>query len=370
MARPKCSKCKEKIDDLLCQCCQTNLFVDNGLLMYVSSYSSRAPRLTIKNAVMNFYSSDAITTARQIVEDSVRDIVSDHPAIGVKRTDSVRRTASDAMLDDILDFLSALDKVDGVAVPKFVCSDARELPPAGPEDGGSLMSVLEAVASQQRQMKQMQESMNEMRIDLMKLQAKESAASTEEVSVVASETMVRGKQGSDQKEPLSHNEQKNNVTKETPAPSNEHSRSNRLYSGAVQRPPQIPSNIEGFKPQVKRPNKGSSRDQGKSKKQTSKGGTSDSGSLRAGPSTFQVQITNVNSDLNDEDIKAYLTSKEVQASNIEDTTSPGWETKRFLLTFSYENFDKVMNVEFWPRKIYFKRWFPAKVKNSQINNGQ
>ena len=108
MAKQKCTKCKEKFDIVLCQCCQTKLFVDNGLLMYVSSYSSRAPRLAIKSAVLNFYSSDAVASARQALEDSVKDIISDHPALGVKRTDSVKRTACDAMLDDILDLLGAL----------------------------------------------------------------------------------------------------------------------------------------------------------------------------------------------------------------------------------------------------------------------
>ena len=234
MAKQKCTKCKEKFDIVLCQCCQTKLFVDNGLLMYVSSYSSRAPRLAIKSAVLNFYSSDAVASARQALEDSVKDIISDHPALGVKRTDSVKRTACDAMLDDILDLLGALDKVEGSVLPKFVCSDASGLPPAGPEDGGSLMVVLEAVAAQQRQMKQMQESMNEMRIDLMRLQSKETATNDDTASIVIVEPPAGDKESADAKKesPVAP---KNQHTKKEAAPvpstSSSQSGGTRLYSG-------------------------------------------------------------------------------------------------------------------------------------------
>ena len=157
MAKQKCTKCKEKFDTVLCQCCQTRLYVDNALLMYVSSYVLKAARLNIKNVVLNTFSSDVITTARQVMEDSVRELVPNHPAIGVKRADSAKRSASDAMVDDILDLFGGIDKLQDVTLPVFMCSDAKNLPPTGPEEAGSLMIVLETLAVQQRQIKQMQE---------------------------------------------------------------------------------------------------------------------------------------------------------------------------------------------------------------------
>ena len=359
MAKTKCSKCKEKIDAVLCQCCQAKPFIDNGLLMYISTYSARAARLNIKNAVMNFYPSDAVAAARQVLEDNVKDVIPDHSAIGVKRTDSVRRTASDAMLDDILDMFCAIDKVDDVTLPSFVCSDARQLPPAGPEEAGSLMTVLETLATQQRQIKQMQESMNEMRVDLLQVQSK---SSTVDVEVVATSTIAVEPAGS----------------RETPTPPNQIDSPEvtlmpnivspgvgRLYSGAVQHKPQSTSDKDTkFQSQLKRPNKGQNRDAKKptGNKQVKIGGTGESNALRAGPSNFQMQITNVNSELGDDDIRSYLSGHGVNASSIEDTSSDGWETKRFLLTLSMDDYEKVMKPEFWPKKIYFKRWYPARVK--------
>ena len=232
------------------------------------------------------------------------------------------------------------------------------------------MAVLEAVAAQQRQMKQMQESMNEMRIDLMRLQSKETATNDDTASIVIVEPPAGDKESADAKKvsPLAPKNQ--HAKKEAaPAPSTSSSQSggNRLYSGAVQREPQAKTGSEGFQQQVKRPNKGTNSANGKSKKHASMGGTSDSGTLRAGPNTFQIQVTNVNSDLSDDDIKAYLSSKSVEPVKIEDKTSPGWETKRFLLTLPFDNFENVMSPEFWPKKIYFKRWFPAKAAKINPN---
>lgn len=371
MAKQKCTKCKEKFDNVLCQCCQTKQFVDNGLLMYMSSYMSRAPRLAIRSSILNFYSADEVASARQVIEDSVKDIIFEHPAIGKKRTDSSKRTACDAMVDDILDFLSALDRVEDAIVPKFVCSNARGLPPAGPEDGGSLMTVLEAVAAQQRQMKQIQESMNEMRSDLIKLQTKDAAVIGKTASsVVANPSVKDGTDSRVEKGTLPLRGQRDAAPKVDQVPSTSRGKStcDGLIFGSVQNQSKIQSSGEEYQHQVKRPNKGSLREHGKTKKQTSKGGTSESDTLLAGPSKFQVQITNVNSDLNVDDIKTYLRSKETQAVSIEDKTSPGWETKRYLLTFSYEQFDKVLSADFWPKKIYFKRWFPAIAAKANNNS--
>ena len=116
----KCSKCRDKVENILCQGCHKKQLIDNSVLMYVSSYLSKSARLNIKNAVLNFYSADAIAAARQVFEDCVKELIPDHSCVGKKRTDSVRRTASDAMLDDILEWFSALDKMEGACVPQFV----------------------------------------------------------------------------------------------------------------------------------------------------------------------------------------------------------------------------------------------------------
>ena len=138
----------------------------------------------------------------------------------------------------------------------------------------------------------------------------------------------------------------------------------KSFSRVLQQSQSGTNGEKDFQAQQKRPNKGSNKGSGKPfpRKQSSKGGTGESSGLRAGPSSFQLQITNINRELGEEDIKEYLKGKGVEASRIEDKSSEGWETKRFLLTLQYEHFDTIMKPEFWPSKIYFKRWFPVKEK--------
>ena len=121
----------------------------------------------------------------------------------------------------------------------------------------------------------------------------------------------------------------------------------------------------------RRPNKGQSRIAGNDRRpQKSKGIGGEAGQsdvLKAGPTQFQVQITNVNPSLSCEDIKSYICGKQgnVDVSNVADTSSPGWSTKRFLLTFAYEHMNDVLAKEFWPKNIYFKRWFAPKSKENK-----
>ena len=79
-------------------------------------------------------------------------------------------------------------------------------------------------------------------------------------------------------------------------------------------------------------------------------------SLRAGPKTIQVQLTNVNAETSTEDIAKYVENvgdKTVKAENVEDTSSDGWDTKRFLVTFKYELLQSVTNPELWPEGFIY-----------------
>ncbi len=86
------------------------------------------------------------------------------------------------------------------------------------------------------------------------------------------------------------------------------------------------------------------------------GGTGDSVLLIDGPQTFQVQITNVNSELKADDLKEFIVNKEmgIEVINIEDKTSERWQTKCFLLTSDYKHYEQVMSADFWPKKIYVR----------------
>ena len=80
-----------------------------------------------------------------------------------------------------------------------------------------------------------------------------------------------------------------------------------------------------------------------------------------------MQLTNVHPDMDAESVTEYIKERDpsVTLTNIEDKSSEGWETKRYILTFDAQVFDKVMCPDFWPNKIYYKQWYPHKEKNKR-----
>lgn len=87
-----------------------------------------------------------------------------------------------------------------------------------------------------------------------------------------------------------------------------------------------------------------------------------SGDLRSGRPRFQVQITNVNPETDAESLKKFLTNSldGVAPCNVEDTSSKGFETKRFLITFDQKPYDTVLDPAFWPPRIYFRQFHPPR----------
>ena len=384
MARQRSANCKK-----LCTCCNQSIMVDNAVLMYVSSYRSSSAHLNLKNAVLSHFTAEDVAAARQMMEESVRVVIPDHPLIGKRRTTSVNRPACDANLEDIVEMFKSLDKCENEDIPQYVCSSASSLPPAAPEAAGNLLAVLQSVAAQQRQIAEMQETMTTLRLDIEsatqkanknegeinKLTAEhhrplrrqnksaqpvlgaqiagDRAAAREdsqESGLVSDESDAQS-QDSDQH--ASDDGNKGKPSQPSPAVVTQR---NDSYAAALQAPSLVGE--EGFKKGGKRPNKG------QGKKKTSQGGTSESSEiLTAGPEKFMVQITNVNSNLDEGKINEYLVSKGIENATVENTSSENWSTKRFLITLSYQNYSTVMAPEFWPKRIYFKRWFPARKNN-------
>ena len=358
-------KQKDSMVNEVCQTCQQKTMVDNSLLMYVSSYASRASRLNTRSIVLNFYSDDAIMSAKQVLEENVKEYLPDHPAIGVRRTGSSKRSASDAIVDDIIDLMTAIRKVDAGGIPLFVCSDAKSLPNTGPEEAGNMLTVLETLASQQQQIRMMQESMSLFRIDLDKVNKNQTTvAINHNIPVADHQPSDDSRETEKQFAVEATSNAKTSCEASEVIPVKEDKRN---YSNAIKQKPKDNDTSSSFQAGGKRPNKGMNKSAQKTSlvRQSRIGGTNDSNALRAGPSRFQLQITNVNNELSTGDIKKYMSEKGVEVVNIEDKSSDGWETKRFLITLLYQDYETVMKADFWPKKIYFKRWFPAKVKQQQ-----
>jgi phage anti-repressor protein len=89
--------------------------------------------------------------------------------------------------------------------------------------------------------------------------------------------------------------------------------------------------------------------------------------LCSGPEKFHVQLTNVSPKITEDRIKDYILEQnaEVEPVEIKETTTEGWETKRFLITFDMASFDTIMDDKFWPKGIYYKQWFVRNFRKQQ-----
>ena len=132
------------------------------------------------------------------------------------------------------------------------------------------------------------------------------------------------------------------------------------------------SGEDGFKEVTYKKNKIPDRTGGR--RQVAKGSAAKSDVLSAGPTKFTVQLTNINPEKTADDIKLYVKSQneEIELGDIQDTSSEGWQTKRFLATFDIKHYDEVMNDIFWPERIYYRIWYPERIqrdKQRKPNNG-
>lgn len=292
------------------------------------------------------------------MEDHVKHLIPEYPHLGKRRTDSVNRQARDIMVDDIIEMFRAVDNssLPG-GVPVFVAVDVSKLPPSGPEAAGSLMSLMESLAVQQRQITQMQETMSSIRIDVDKNRAdigtmspnKRNEPSAMETEKEGDKSVIAVTDGDD-------------TSIDTEQPSRDDT-----YAQAVGRQTLVAGGQ--FQNGKKRPDKGKDKGKFKGSRSEKVGGTAESSILTAGPKDFYVQITNVYNEIDEDNIKDYISGKadDITVLNVEDTTTEGWSTKRFLIRMEYKHMDRVMTPEFWPKNIYYKRWFPRRSRNTEVN---
>ncbi|ELU11253.1 hypothetical protein CAPTEDRAFT_188252 [Capitella teleta] len=62
--------------------------------------------------------------------------------------------------------------------------------------------------------------------------------------------------------------------------------------------------------------------------------------------------------------ETYIESEGVQATQVEDTSSEGWGTKRYLITCSKDDKVKVLDPSFWSNEVYFCQWYRRQVGTS------
>ena len=376
MGTKKCEQCK-KADAVTCVSCSTkkSTVILNHVLAYIATYIKRSSVIQLKLAVIGYYDEGDITMAKTELISSLQDFSMDLQNESVTRQNSPARSAKEATVDDIISIFQKMDVSDD-EMPKFYVEDVSKLPPASPEAGGSLMTLVEAMAAMRGEMQVMQETVTALQATVNTHDAKIqhcARPTTNRGTFAEAAATIRD---SWRPESLSMGIAPFPSAGGSAGPQNRGSRPGSR-SGTPHRPRDGSSVDDQFTVISgnggKRPFKGSNPNNNgqsagnKPKQQHGKAGTAKSGTFKVGPQSFQMQLTNVHPDMDAEAIKEYIRERDptIKATNIEDKSSDGWETKRYLLTFDAQFYEKVLCSDFWPNKIYYKQWFAPREKNKR-----
>ena len=356
MVKKKCDLCNTKINEndfVACGSCYQHTIV-NAVLAYMACYQHRSSSMQLKMAVSAFYDEKSIEEAKQALIQGISKLSLQLGGAEKDRQNSTSRTAKEANIDDIIHILKLIDQYEATGnaehkVPTFCVQDVTTLPPTAPEAAGSLMTMFEIISRQEKQIADLQATMTSIRADVQKHNDLLSVRNSQ----VSAPVTYAGNQDD---------------------PSQTYAERVRSFPHPVQRDRQTGPIVQQQRaedPSKRQPNTESwqlvaPRQKTTNRKDAPKksGSAETSDILVTGPSKFQVQITNVNEAASEDALREYIVNKDdsIEVVSIEDTSSAGWETKRFMLTFKMVDYNKVMTEEFWPKKIYFKRWYPSRRK--------
>lgn len=109
--------------------------VISDLLCFAVNKFHRVPNKVLKNVLLDFYTSDDVSTAKEILVNEVDKVLSDKwPKPVRRRKDSLNRSTSE--IDDILSVVSTLDNNKTIdLLPLFVSSDPDKMPSIKLTDG-------------------------------------------------------------------------------------------------------------------------------------------------------------------------------------------------------------------------------------------
>ena len=357
----------------VCDNCKNSKYVDNSVLTYISTYINRSSMIQMKLAILGYFSENAIQEAKKTLFDAVEKL--GICPKNVNRQNTATRSAKEAEIEDIMGVFTKLDTADSSQVPIFCTSDVSTLPPTRPEEGGSIMSVLEVVSKMQRELQQLRDTVVRIQgnVDDHENRLGSTAAAQSKLMrniSAESHTAHKARSGSPYRRPVDEVMLTDALQKVS-----ESSYAGAAASGLARHP--LMDN-EGFI-QIGGPNgdkrvlKGFNGQKKERPKQKGTAGTAGSvDNLKAGPQKIHVQLTNVHPDTDEEAITTYIRDKDntIAPTDLQDTSSEGWTTKRFLVTFPATAEDKVLSSDFWPSKIYYKKWFAPRPKWKQDNTNQ
>ena len=359
----KCDLCAKRVNDTelvtACRACCVGgggrpVYIVNGLLTYVSSYQNATP-LSIKTAVSCNFDSVAVEEAKRDLLNGIQHLNIEIGDAGTIRQNSINRSAKEANLDDILQIFSVIDQteIDENNLPIFCAQDLTKVPLAPPEASANMLSIYDIISRQEKQMMTLINELASVKKEVAEMKsvpavrtAYSVAAATPPVYVGA--PAARAKESRGPAPGPSRGDEPGEPFPEL---------SRRAEPNTMTRDKDGFQLVDYKKKKVV----------GTNKSQARKGAADKSDILVAGPSKFTVQITNINPEKEADDIKNYITAQDANMKilDISDTSTAGWNTKRFLVTFEMTSYEKVMSDDFWPSNIYFRQWHEARPKRQQ-----
>ena len=321
-------------------------------------------------AVMTFYSEEDIHEAKIKLMRAAQDAV-DIRDIKENRQNTAQRSAKEKEVEDIIQIMKWIDEDDEVTI-EFVAKDLTRLPPSAPEAGGSTTSLIEIMGRQTSQHMELRNLVTEIKSEMQNLKEdvennkrlleRRSTRDALYATAAAPSSSTQGQQESRMKQPaVSTNEITTagpaNIVKADGQPVETYQTAGRNGTSRLNKG-------SG----TSRPNKGNTAPPKSNRKQ---GKADASDVLQGGPSQIFVQITNVRPHVTADNLSAYIanhTENGIKEVSIQDTSSEGWYTKRYILEFDSKHKDTVLSEDFWPGNIYYKRWFPERKKPDASQN--
>ena len=276
-------------------------------------------------------------TICNLVKDTI-DIKKEMPA----RQNSTGRSAKEASFDDIVTIMNKLDVIDHDIA--FLVEDVSRVPPIAPESG-TMMALMEELTK-------MKNVMNHLRNMVLELRQENS-------HYTSWPNLQRTSPGF-----WEMNGQEACPSEQAAGPSNTASEQQEATLAEV-----AAKDAEKRYTLVKPKKKKETVPRNTKKKKTLPKGTAEgSESFQSGPMNYKVVLTYVHPDATTESVKKYITDKGIEPLNVEEKSSPEWDTKRFVVKMPADSQETVMTPAFWPKKIAFKRWFDRRSNRASPND--
>ena len=341
-------------------------------------------------AAMAFFSGEDVIAAKEELCEVMKEVCVDVDITNElpKRNNSTLRTAREASIEDILSIMQKLDANGSGTRLSYLVEDVSQVPASSPESG-TLMCLTEELAGCRREILQMQQAIASMRSDMLhqhSIARSHDAAIQDLIEQSERDRWEPYQQPQQQRyeecfltidsEQTARKETQLDPMVRTKQPNKNHSGSAPELGTDASRPAKatmadmaanLATDEEGFT-EVKKDRKNADEKK-KRRRQRARGTAEGAEGLQSGPKSFKVVLTYVNPDTTTETLRQYIAAKGVQPLDVEDKSSPDWDTKRFIVKLGNTAYEKVMDPSFWPQRIVFDRWFDSRKSSTAKQNG-